>query len=144
MSENESPQSPAGSEESRPSHGDRGRPGPGGPSRSGEGRPPYGDRSRSDRGDRGGDRGDRGDRGGPGDRRRRPRGRFPRRKVCPFCADKIPFIDYKDVVRLRHFVSDRGKILPRRVTGTCAKHQRSLTTAIKRARLIALLPFKSV
>ena len=70
----------------------------------------------------------------------RPRGR-KRRKVCTFCVDKVEFIDYKDVARLRRFMSERAKILPRRVTGTCARHQRDLTTAIKRARQIALLPF---
>lgn len=64
-----------------------------------------------------------------------------RRKVCTFCVDKIEFIDYKSVNRLRRFVSERGKILPRRTTGTCASHQRLLTHAIKRAREIALLPF---
>lgn len=76
-------------------------------------------------------------------RRRRGPGRFPRRKVCPFCAEKIEYVDFKDVARLRRFVTDRGKILPRRITGVCAKHQRGLTTAIKRARHVALLPFKS-
>lgn len=64
-----------------------------------------------------------------------------RRKVCGFCVDKIDFIDYKNVNRLRRFVSDRGKIIPRRTTGTCAEHQRALTRALKRAREIALLPF---
>jgi len=64
-----------------------------------------------------------------------------RRKVCAFCVEKIVYIDYKNVNRLRRFISDRGKILPRRTTGTCAAHQRSLTHAIKRAREIALLPF---
>ncbi len=63
------------------------------------------------------------------------------RKVCAFCAEKINYIDYKEVSRLRRFVSDRGKILPRRVTGTCAKHQRPLTVALERARAIALLPY---
>ena len=72
----------------------------------------------------------------------RPRGR-KRRKVCTFCVDKVESIDYKDVARLRRFVSERAKILPRRVTGTCARHQRELTVAIKRARQIALLPFVS-
>ena len=67
--------------------------------------------------------------------------RKPRRRVCAFCADKVEHIDYKDVAKLRRFVSERGKILPRRVTGNCAKHQRQLTTAIKRARHIALLPY---
>ena len=76
-----------------------------------------------------------------GDRARRPRGRKPRRKVCTFCVDKIQNIDYKDIARLRRFTSERGKILPRRMSGTCAKHQRQLSTAIKRARQIALLPY---
>ena len=91
-----------------------------------------------------------------GERIRRPRGRKPRRKVCAFCVDKIQHIDYKDVARLRRFTSERGKILPRRMTGTCAKHQRQLSmtgtcakhqrqlsTAIKRARTIALMPYVS-
>ena len=65
----------------------------------------------------------------------------PRRKVCQFCVDKVEFIDYKDVAKLRRFVSERAKILPRRITGTCAKHQRELTVAIKRARHIALIPY---
>jgi len=65
----------------------------------------------------------------------------PRRKVCLFCVDKIDEVDYKDVNRLRRFLSDRGKIEPRRKTGTCATHQRSLNTALKRARHLALLPF---
>ncbi|MBQ1210843.1 MAG: 30S ribosomal protein S18 [Clostridia bacterium] len=64
-----------------------------------------------------------------------------RRKVCAFCADKVEYIDYKDVARLRRFLSERAKILPRRVTGACARHQRELTVAIKRARQIALLPY---
>ena len=67
--------------------------------------------------------------------------RRPRKKVCAFCAEKVDEIDYKDVEKLKRFVSDKGKILPRRVTGTCAKHQRKVTEAIKRARTIALLPF---
>ena len=66
-----------------------------------------------------------------------------RKKVCSFCVDKVENIDYKDVARLRRFISDRAKILPRRVTGTCARHQRDLTVAIKRARHLALLPFSS-
>ena len=78
-----------------------------------------------------------------GDRVRRPRGRKPRRKVCQFCVEKVQHIDYKDVMRLRRFTSERGKILPRRMTGTCAKHQRQLSTAIKRARTIALMPYVS-
>ncbi len=64
-----------------------------------------------------------------------------RRKVCQFCVDKMTHIDYKDTARLRKFLSERGKILPRRTTGTCAQHQRQLTEAIKRARQIALLPY---
>ncbi len=72
---------------------------------------------------------------------RRPRGRKPRRKVCAFCVDKIEYIDYKDVNRLRRFINERGKILPRRMSGNCAKHQRQLSEAIKRARAIALLPY---
>ena len=66
-----------------------------------------------------------------------------RRKVCQFCADKMTHIDYKDTARLRKFLSERSKILPRRTTGTCAMHQRQLTDAIKRARQIALLPYVS-
>jgi small subunit ribosomal protein S18 len=71
-------------------------------------------------------------------------GRGPKRqhrKVCSFCVEKVHYIDYKEISRLRRFVSDRGKILPRRVTGTCARHQRPLTTALERARAIALLPY---
>ena len=63
-----------------------------------------------------------------------------RKKVCIFCADKVDHIDYKDA-KLRKFISERGKILPRRISGTCAKHQRELNTAIKRARHVALLPY---
>ena len=67
----------------------------------------------------------------------------PRRKVCSFCKDKVTIIDYKDMLKLRQYVSGRGKIEPRRKTGTCAKHQRLLATAIKRARYLALLPYVS-
>ncbi len=67
--------------------------------------------------------------------------RRPRKKVCVFCAEHIDEIDYKDVEKLKKFVSDKGKILPRRVTGTCALHQRKVTVAVKRARTVALLPF---
>lgn len=67
--------------------------------------------------------------------------RFHRRKFCRFCADKIEFIDYKDIKILRTYLTERGKILPRRMTGTCAKHQRELTESIKQARSIALLAF---
>ena len=73
-----------------------------------------------------------------------PRGtrpRYSRPKVCSFCAEHIDCIDYKEVSRLRRFLSESGKILPRRRTGTCAKHQRPLTAALKRARAIALLPY---
>ena len=66
-----------------------------------------------------------------------------RRKVCIFCADKIEHIDYKDTVRLRKCISERAKILPRRISGTCAAHQRQLTVAVKRARIVALLPYIS-
>jgi small subunit ribosomal protein S18 len=69
--------------------------------------------------------------------------RRTRRKVCVFCADKVEHIDYKDTAKLRRYVSERGKIVPRRISGNCAKHQRQLTIAIKRARQIALLPFVS-
>ncbi|MFI3142294.1 MAG: 30S ribosomal protein S18 [Clostridia bacterium] len=69
--------------------------------------------------------------------------RKPRRKVCAFCVDKADEIDYKDVAKLRKFTSDRAKILPRRVTGACARHQRELTTAIKRARQVALMAYTS-
>ena len=71
------------------------------------------------------------------------RARKAKKKVCQFCVDKVSDIDYKDVAKLRRYVSERAKILPRRITGTCAKHQRQLTIAIKRARQIALLPFSA-
>ena len=71
----------------------------------------------------------------------RPFNRGKRRKVCIFCADKVEYIDYKDTAKLKHFISERGKILPRRITGNCAKHQRALTVAIKRARHVALMPY---
>jgi len=95
-----------------------------------------------DRDDRGG-RDDRDGRGGRDDDRGgdllwRRRGR---RRVCRFCTDKAIVIDYKDPQSLRYFVTERGKIVPQRISGTCAKHQRAVTQAIKRARLIALLPF---
>ncbi|MDA8141377.1 MAG: 30S ribosomal protein S18 [Desulfobacteraceae bacterium] len=72
---------------------------------------------------------------------RRKRRVYHRRKVCRFCADSKIIIDYKDSKTLRYFITERGKIIPRRITGTCASHQRTLTLAIKRARAIALLPF---
>lgn len=85
------------------------------------------------------DRSDSRDRGDRNDRR----GRKGRKKVCSFCVDKVEVIDYKDIAKLRRFLSERAKILPRRVTGTCAHHQRELTIAIKRARHLALLPYVS-
>ena len=68
---------------------------------------------------------------------------FKKRKVCRFCTDKVAFVDYKDLRRLRNFITDRGKIIPRRISGNCAYHQRQLTMAIKRARNVALLSFVS-
>lgn len=69
--------------------------------------------------------------------------RRKKRRQCNFCADKIEHIDYKEIPRLRRYITERGKILPRRITGNCALHQRQLTTAIKRARVLALLPYTS-
>lgn len=69
------------------------------------------------------------------------RNRKSRKKVCAFCMDKIENIDYKDVPRLKRYLSDRAKVIPRRVTGTCARHQRQLTVAVKRARHLAFLPY---
>ena len=66
---------------------------------------------------------------------------FARRKVCRFCADKNVAIDYKDPQTLKHFITDRGKIIPRRISGNCAKHQREIAVAVRRARMIALMPF---
>ena len=88
-------------------------------------------------GSRGGARGGAGRGKGPGQRR----SLFRRRKVCKFCSEKIDYIDYKDVRMLMPFVPDRGKILPRRISGVCAPHQRALQTAIKRARQLALVPY---
>ncbi|WDV45866.1 30S ribosomal protein S18 [Clostridiaceae bacterium M8S5] len=64
-----------------------------------------------------------------------------KKKVCNFCVDKVDSVDYKDINKLKKYITERGKILPRRITGTCAKHQRQVTQAIKRARTIALLPY---
>src|SRR3977135_3032959 len=97
----------------------------------------------------GGGGGGGGGRGGSGSRDKKPgdkekgqrRPMFRRRKVCKFCADKIDDINYKDVKLLGPFVPERGKILPRRISGTCAMHQRKLQTAIKRARQLALIPY---
>jgi len=72
---------------------------------------------------------------------KRERGRRSRRRVCSFCVDKVETIDYKDTGRLRRYISERGKIIPRRISGNCAKHQRRMTIAVKRARLVALMPF---
>lgn len=93
-----------------------------------------------DRGDRGGDRGgnDRGGNGGAGGGGRMA---FRRRKYCKFCEEKVVYIDYKDTEMLSGYVPERAKVSPRRVTGTCAMHQRKVQTAIKQARNIALLPF---
>ena len=105
-------------------------------------RPRYGGPRRDGPSDRGGDRGDRpryggggGGGGGAGG------GRRPRRKVCSFCVDKAKKIDFKEVGRIRRYISERGKIDPRRKSGNCAKHQRMLTTALKRARHMAMLPY---
>jgi small subunit ribosomal protein S18 len=75
---------------------------------------------------------------------RRKRRTFHRRKICRFCADSTLKIDYKDMRTLRYFVTERGKIIPRRISGNCAKHQRQLTLSIKRARHIALLPYTTI
>jgi small subunit ribosomal protein S18 len=72
---------------------------------------------------------------------RKERGRRPKKKVCGFCTDKVVHVDYKEASRLRRYVTERGKILPRRISGNCAKHQRQMTVAIKRARIMALLPY---
>ena len=95
-----------------------------------------------DRGDRGGrdDRGDRGERGGREEGGRGGRG-FGRRKVCRFCAEKGLKVDFKDANTLKYYVTERGKIIPRRISGNCAKHQRQVAAAIKRARMVALLPY---
>jgi len=74
---------------------------------------------------------------------KRDRQRRPRKRVCTFCVDKVEYIDYKEIGRLKKFISERGKIYPRRISGNCAKHQRQLTIAIKRARNVALLPFSA-
>ncbi|HVE84251.1 MAG TPA: 30S ribosomal protein S18 [Myxococcales bacterium] len=97
-------------------------------------------------GDRGGDRGDRGDRdrgGGMDDDKRMGGGRggFGRKKVCRFCAEKNAKVDFKDQATLKYFVTERGKIIPRRISGNCAKHQRQVAVAIKRSRGLALIPY---
>lgn len=106
--------------------------------RPARGRGRDGDRSRSRRDDD--------DEGHGGDDRRRGGGgrggrRFPRRKVCEFCVSKAQYVDYKEYRLLRGYITERGKVIPRRITGACARHQRMVTTAVKRARDIALLSF---
>lgn len=97
----------------------------------------FGDRE--GRGDRDGRMGDRDDRGG--DERGGGRGGFRRRKVCRFCTEKEATIDYRDANNIKYFISERGKIVPRRLSGNCAKHQRAMAVAIKRSRAIALIPY---
>ena len=123
----ETPQAPQGSGAPAPSGGPRPAYRPSGGGRS------SGDRDR--------DRPRYGSGGDRGDRERGPGGRRPRRKVCVFCVDHVKKIDYKDVSRIRRYISERGKIDPRRKIGTCAKHQRMLTAALKRARHMAMLPY---
>ena len=94
------------------------------------------DRGRGGKGPKGGDAGKLAQALGTA----RKRG-FARRKVCRFCADKNVAIDYKDPATLKHFITDRGTIIPRRISGNCAKHQRKISVAVKRARMIALMPF---
>jgi small subunit ribosomal protein S18 len=89
-------------------------------------------------GDRDRERGDRDERGGEEGGGRRG---FGRRKVCRFCADKNLKVDYKDQGQLKYFLTERGKIIPRRISGNCAKHQREVATAVKRARMLAVLPY---
>lgn len=92
------------------------------------------------RGPGGGSRGPGGGSRGPGG----PRRSFHRRRVCRYCKNKDLYIDYKDAKALRPYLTERGRIMPRRITGTCAKHQRAIATAIKRARNIAILPFTTI
>lgn len=113
--------------------------GGGGQRREGGGRP--GGFGGGGRGREGGPRREGGPGGGPGGPRKGKRSFFRKRKVCRFCAERADHIDYKNADPLRGFVQERGKVLPRRITGTCSRHQRWLITAIKRARNIALLPY---
>src|SRR3954449_4368287 len=102
---------------------------------------PFGDRAGAGRGNAGGrDRGGREDRGG-GDMERGGGRGFGRRKVCRYCADKNLKVDYKNAADLKYFITERGKIVPRRISGNCALHQREVATAIKRGRNVALLPY---
>jgi small subunit ribosomal protein S18 len=104
--------------------------------------PRGGDRDRDrDRGDR--DGGGRGGAGGDDEKRGGGRG-FGRKKVCRFCAEKNAKVDFKDQATLKYFVTERGKIIPRRISGNCAKHQREIATAIKRARGLAMLPYNAM
>jgi small subunit ribosomal protein S18 len=80
---------------------------------------------------------------GAGAKRKSTKERKPKRKSCSICLEKLTELDYKDTMRLRKYITERGKIVPRRISGNCAKHQRWLTEAVKRARVIALLPFTS-
>ena len=119
-----------------PNSGSRGGGGGGG-----GGRPAFGGGGRDDRGGGrgGGDRDDRG--GGMDDDKRGGRGGFGRKKVCRFCAEKNAKVDFKDQATLKYFVTERGKIIPRRISGNCAKHQRQVAVAIKRSRGLALIPY---
>ncbi len=74
---------------------------------------------------------------------KRPVKKMPRKKVCVFCVEKIDELDYKDVAKLKKFITEKGKILPRRMSGVCAKHQRMVATAVKRARVMALIPYRA-
>jgi len=87
------------------------------------------------------DRDDKGSRGKGGARGGGASGGFSRRKMCRFCADTAVDLDYKNVSMLKHFITERGKLIPRRISGNCARHQRSLALAVRRARMIALIPF---
>lgn len=74
---------------------------------------------------------------------KRPMKKMPKKKVCVFCAEKVDELDYKDVTKVKKFITEKGKILPRRVSGVCAKHQRMVATAVKRARVMALIPYRA-
>lgn len=129
--------------------GDRGGPGGGGGGGFGGGGFGGGGFGGGGRGgdDRGGGRDARGggdDRGGEGDDKRGGGRGFGRKKVCRFCADKAAAVDFKDQATLKYFVTERGKIIPRRISGNCATHQRAIATAIKRSRGLALIPYHVV
>src|SRR3974390_749737 len=137
--EQKQPQAPAGGE-GRPGGGEDRPSGQGQRPGGGEGRPGGGGGGRREGGPGGGRR-EGGPGGGPGGPRRGKRQYFRKKKVCKFCVEKMDFIDYKRADILAQFVQERGKILPRRMTGVCSRHQRWLGVAIKRGRKIALLPF---